>query len=315
MCCLLAVPAHATEGGASIYLLGSGVPNAAVQPPVKGVFVDNSVYVYDGSIGGNRDLVIGGKVVANVDATIFGNFTTLLVVPSTNFLGGTLALGVAVPIGGPMMNSQLVLTGPLGRELDITRRDSTLVVADPLANASLGWTSGKMHFALSSFVNIPIGRYNENGIANLSFHRWAGDISAAMSWHDVEKGLDVSGKVGVTFNGRNDVTDYNSGNDFHAELGVEKNLSKQFSAGVIGYYYQQISDDSGSGGKLGAFRGRVAAAGGTVAYNTILGRSPSTIRLRIMGEFDAKNRMQGTAYMVGITVPLKMVMPAGAGGQ
>ncbi len=201
------------------------------------------------------------------------------------------------------------MTGPLGRQLGVQRHDSTLVFGDPLAVAELGWKTGEIHITLSGTLNIPVGDYREGELANLAFHRWAGDTSAALSWHDEASGWDVSGKIGVTFNGRNDVTDYDSGTDFHFELAAEKALSKQFSLGLQGYYFQQISDDGGSGAKLGAYRGRVFGLGGTAAYSTILGRSPSTFRLRVFQEFGAENRMEGTAVMLSLSLPLKMKLP------
>lgn len=306
--------AQADENGASLYLLGSGGTNAAILPPLKGVYFNDTAYIYDGNIGGTKDFNLGGNLVANVDATMVANFVTVLWVPSTNVLGGTLAVGGALPYGAPIVDANILLTGPQGRQFGARIQDSEIVVGDPIATASLGWKMDKVHVAVSGMLNIPVGTYREDQIANLSFHRWAGDISAAVSWHDEEAGWDVSGKTGVTFNGRNDYTDYNSGNDLHFELGVEKTLSKQFSLGVQGYHFQQISGDSGSGARLGAFKGRVTAAGGTIAYNTILGRSPTTFRLNILQEFNAKNRMEGTVFMLSLSVPLHMQMPTGAGG-
>jgi hypothetical protein len=42
---LLGAPARATENGASFYLLGSGGPQAAVVPPLPGVFFSNTTWV------------------------------------------------------------------------------------------------------------------------------------------------------------------------------------------------------------------------------------------------------------------------------
>jgi hypothetical protein len=78
---------------------------------------------------------------------------------------------------------------------------------------------------------------------------------------------------------------------------------------VLGYHFEQISDDSGAGAKLGPYRGRVTGLGGTVAYSTVLGRSPSTFRLRVIQEFGAKNRLEGTAVMLSLTLPLHMKIP------
>ena len=306
---MLATPARADEGGASIYLLGSGAPNSAVQPPLRGLYLDDTVYVYDGSAGAQRNFLINGKLVANVHATIVADFYTALWVPSTNFLGGTLSLGGAMPVAAPMIDASAVLNGPNGQALGVQKHDSTLAIGDPLAMASLGWKSGKLNVAVSGFANIPVGYYREGQLANIAFHRWAGDASLAASWHDEESGWDISGKVGFTFNGTNDVTDYTSGTDLHFEAGIEKALNKKFSIGALGYYFQQISDDSGSGATLGGFRGRVAALGGTIAYNTVLGRAPSTFRVRLVQEFDAQNRLEGTGGFLSLTLPLSMKMP------
>lgn len=303
------LPARADEGGASVYLLGSGAPDAAVLPPLPGVFLDNSIYIYDGGTGGTRDLVIGGKIVSDVDATLAANFTTLLWVPNAKIAGGTLAIGGAFAFGGTIVDAAAVITGPAGRTLDIRGHDSAFVVGDPIVSASLGWKFGKLHVAASSFVNIPVGHYREGQLANLSFHRWAGDVSLATSWHDEESGWDISGKAGVTFNGRNAATDYNSGNDLHLEASAGKTLGKKFSAAVFGYQFVQISGDTGSGAKLGPYRGEVTGLGGTVAYSDVFGRVPTTLRLRVAQEFWAKNRPSGTAVMFSVTLPLSMKTP------
>jgi hypothetical protein len=315
-CCAIAVtlalagPARADENGASVYLLGTGGPGAALLPPLPGIYIESDIYIYDGHSTSSKDLVIGGNVVADVHAALPANFNTLLWVPTTDFLGGTLAIGGVLPVAAPMIDARGVITGPLGRQLDVERHDSTLAIGDPLATAMLGWSSGNLHVAISGLANIPVGHYREGELANIAFHRWAGDVSAATSWHDPKSGWDISGKVGLTFNGRNKLTDYDSGNDFHAEAAVEKSLSPKFSIGALGYYFEQVTGDSGSGAKLGPYKGRVYGAGGTMAFNTTMGRSPASFRIKVMQEFGAENRLEGTAVMFSLSLPLSMKMPA-----
>jgi hypothetical protein len=291
-----ATPAAASEGGASLYLLGSGGPGAAVLPPVEGVFFDNTFYYYDGDAEASRQFVIGGNLVAGLDAAIVADFVTALWVPSTNFLGGTLAIGAALPAGVPDVTVNAVLTGPLGNSVGVSRKDDAFIIGDPLVLAELGWNvGGNSHVALSTMVNVPIGEYREDQLANLAFHRWAVDASLAGTWHDPELGWDVSGKAGVTFNGTNDFTDYDTGTEMHFEASVEKIFSPKFSAGLQAYRFVQISDDSGAGAALGPFKGRVTGVG---AFH----------------EFDAVNRLEGTSVMLSLTVPLSMKLPPGAGG-
>jgi len=309
---MMAPPASASEGGTNLYLLGSGGPGAAVLPPLKGVYLDNTVYIYSGDVSADRDFVLGGRVVAGLDAVIVAEFSTFMWVPSMNISGGTLVLGAALPIGVPMVTADAVLTGPRGQQIDVSRRDSTMTYGDPIVTAMMGWKTGNLHVTLAGLLNVPVGDYREGELANIAFHRWAGDASLALSMHDPKSGWDVSGKAGVTFNGTNDVTDYKTGTEFHLEAAVEKALSPKFSAGVLGYYYHQLSGDSGSGAVLGPNKGEVVALGGTVAFNTVLGRSPATFRLRVLQEFDATRRMEGTAALLSLTLPLHMQLPTGA---
>jgi hypothetical protein len=307
--------AQASEGGASLYLLGSGGPGAAIMPPLKGVFLDNEVYYYSGSAKGGKAFTVGGNVVAGLDATIVADFATVLWAPTTNFAGGTLALGGSLPVGEPDVDVSAVLSGPLGNQIGLSASDSKLVIGDPIATAALGWKNGDWHIQVSTIVNIPIGDYREGQLANLAFHRWAGDASLAASWHEPKSGWDVTAKAGFTFNGKNDVTDYTTGTEFHLEAAIEKTLSPKWSAGLQAYYFDQVSGDSGAGATLGAFKGQVTGAGATVAYSFAIGKMPATLRFRALTEFDAKNRLEGDSLWLGLSVPLSLQMPSGVGGR
>lgn len=114
----------------------------------------------------------------------------------------------------------------------------------------------------------------------------------------------MSAAVGVTFNGENPTTDYRTGTEFHFEGAVSQYLTKDFSVGVIGYYYQQITGDSGAGAVLGPFKGRVAALGGTVSYAFNVNQMPVTARVKLVREFDAMNRLEGTAGWLSMSMPL-----------
>jgi hypothetical protein len=304
--------ANATENATSVYLLGTGGPNAAIMPPLEGIFVDNTAYLYDGSAAGGRDLIFGGNVALGIDAFAFINISSALWVPTTNFAGGTLALGLAVPVGGPSIEASAILSGPLGNQIGVSVDDSIFTVGDPLAIAALGWKSGKWHFQVSSITNIPIGDYEYGELANISFNRWAVDGSLATSWHDPDSGWDVSAKAGVTFNGTNHKTDYDSGTEFHLEGAIEKTLNPNFSVGVIGYHFQQISGDSGDGAVLGPFKGKVSALGGTAAAHFKVGPIPMILRVKVFGEFNAENRMKGTAGLVSLSFPVSVKLPPGA---
>lgn len=309
-----ATPARASESGVSFYLLGSGGPGAAMLPPLQGVFFDNSYYHYDGEANASREFVVGGNLVAGLKVKMDADFSTVLWVPSTDFAGGTLALGGTLVVGRPDMQVDAVISGPHGGSVTISRQDDAWIIGDPVATAALGWAVAKnTHLSTAATVNVPIGEYREGQLANMSFHRWILDTSTALSFHDAEQGWDASAKAGLTFNGTNDVTDYDTGTEFHVEAALERIFSRQFSAGVQAYHFQQVTGDSGTGAALGAFKGRVSGAGATAAYNFQVGRLPMSLRVRLLKEFGEKNRLSnGTVLFVGLSFPLHVKLPPGA---
>jgi hypothetical protein len=62
--------------------------------------------------------------------------------------------------------------------------------------------------------------------------------------------------------------------------------------------------DSGSGDKLGSFEGRVAALGGAMGYNFMVGKIPIATSVKVYREFDVQNRLEGTAGWFSVTIPL-----------
>jgi hypothetical protein len=153
-------------------------------------------------------------------------------------------------------------------------------------------------------LNVPIGQYSENNIANMGFNRWAFDASAAATWLDLTTGREASVAAGFTFNGENPDTDYTTGTEFHVEFALMQHFSQTFSIGIAGYHYQQVSGDSGAGARLGSFEGRVTALGPNIDYSFKLGALPVSTSLRWFREFDAKNRLEGDAAFLNFTIPL-----------
>ena len=301
---------YASEKGTSVYLLGSGGPGTAIMPPAKGVFLANTTYFLSGEARAERLLPVGGSVVAGLNATVLADFPTLLWVPSTDIAGGTLALGLTTPIGRPDVTVEAVVSGPLGGAAGASLSDDAVVLGDPILTAMLGWNSGNYHVQASAMVNAPIGRYRDDALANLAFNRWAVDTSLAVTWRRPDGRWDISGKTGLTFNGKNDRTDYETGTEWHAEASIERVLSPSFSAGVQAYHFRQLTGDSGPGATLGAFKGAATGVGVTAAWNFQMAERPATVRLRAFTEFDVTNRMDSDSVFIDFSIPLVIRAPS-----
>ncbi|MGV1795302.1 SphA family protein [Rhizobium sp. A37_96] len=295
--------AEAAESGTGVYLLGMKGPGSAITPP-EGFYYQNDLYFYNGSLGGGRAFPTGGQLVGNIDGKAVVNLSTFLWSTPWEIGGGSLNFSAVVPVGRKGVDAGVTFSGPRLGSIGGARSDATTTIGDPTFGSSLGWSAGNFHWQVGTSVNVPVGDYHPGALANLAFHRWGVDVGTSGTWFDPSTGLDISGTVGLTFNGKNPDTDYRTGTEFHGEWSVSQYLNKQFSLGLIGYYYQQISGDSGEGAALGDFKGRVASIGATAAYNFKINETPVTARLKFFHEFAAENRAEGNSVFLTMTVPL-----------
>jgi hypothetical protein len=132
-----------------------------------------------------------------------------------------------------------------------------------------------------------IGEYREDQLANLAFHRWAVDASLAATWHDPKAGWDVSGKVGVTFNGTNRLHRLQ---DRHR--GALRGLGRaDLLAAVLGrlqaYHFEPAVGDSGAGAVLGPEQGPGHRARRDRGLQLPARQDAATVRARVFEEFDA----------------------------
>ena len=298
-----ASPAMAVEGATSFYLPGSKTTMAGYLPP-PGVYGVVQNYFYTGSA--NITFESGGVTVSgDINADAYIAMPTALWVLDQEFLGGHLAFTVTQPIGYKQLNVDGSLTGPLGNSFGANLERDNWAFGDTVFGTALGWHDGNLHYTLGTLLNIPIGQWDLGNPVNIGFNRWILDATGAVTYLNPESGIELSGAAGFTFNfDENPDTNYKSGNEFHFEAAAMKHLSKTFSIGVNGYGLTQISGDSGSGAKLGAFEGQVFGIGPAMDYTFVIGQTPVMTNLRYFYEFGAENRMEGHAGYFNVTIPL-----------
>lgn len=285
--------ALAAESGSGAYILGIRGPGAGVTPP-PGVFVSNQVFTYSGDI--ERSIPFGDfEVLARGRADAIVNILTLQWVTPAEIAGGRLGFTLTVPAGTVEVE---------GSALGFTVNDDTTTFGDPSVGAFLGWRHANFHLQAGITAFLPIGGYDSTGFANVAKNRTAFDFFGALSWVDPGLGLDFTNIVGITYNLENEASNYKTGTEFHWEWALTKKFSNGLSFGPAGYYYQQLTDDSGRGAILGSFRGETVAVGGTLGYEFMIGRLPVSTRLKYYHEFESKNRLEGDAAFVTLSMPL-----------
>jgi hypothetical protein len=303
---LVSTGLRAAEFAQSVYLLGLGSSLAGVTPP-PGLYFQTDNYFYNGSISGTRQVPFGPAIGVDVRQRTWLSIPTGILVTPVEILGANLAFAGSLPVGVPSITPTIQVDFPLLNRTPGTRfTESRLDVGDFYMQSFLGWHHGNYHWQLGVLGVGPSGSYDRTSFSNVSLNRPAVDTFGAFTWLDPQTGQEISAKAGFTFNGTNNVNDYNTGNEFHLEWAAMQHIGQSFAIGLVGYYYDQISGDSGRSARLGAFEGRVAALGGELDMNFKLGELPVSSKFRVYREFGAENRFQGTVGYLTIAVPLSL---------
>ena len=96
------------------------------------------------------------------------------------------------------------------------------------------------------------------GIAGLNY--WSFETNLAATYLHSEKGFEISASFGHLYNTENEDTDYHTGQELHVEYMLNQFLSETFAIGLQGFYYKQLTSDSGSGAILDDFKGEAAGS-------------------------------------------------------
>ncbi|MFB9268552.1 transporter [Bradyrhizobium erythrophlei] len=303
---LAGVPAWADEAGVSYWLPGTFGSMSAV-PTAPGWSAAVVYYHTSVSAGPNvaaaREVEIGRftpTATASLSASLNANGDLFFLAPTYTFatpvLGGQASIGFTSVFGhaNAGLNGTLTATVPpftLIRSDSIN--DSVTGVGDLYPMATLKWNQGVNNWMVYVSGDAPVGAYDRTRIINLGIGHGAIDGGGGYTYFNPKTGTEFSAVAGFTYNFKNTATDYQNGIDFHLDWAASQFVSKQLFIGAVGYAYEQVTGDSGSGAKLGAFRSRVEAIGPQIGYVFPVGTMQGVLNAKGYWEFDAENRAKG----------------------
>ena len=103
--------------------------------------------------------------------------------------------------------------------------------------------------------------YNASDSVYVGRNYWSFDSILATTWFNPESGTELSAVGGIMVNTENNATNYRTGTELHVDLVANQFISENVALGLRGYYYTQLTGDSGSGAILGDFKGEAFGAG------------------------------------------------------
>ncbi len=296
--------AQAVEGGRSLYLLGKRGPLAGLIPQ-PGWYLTNDFFHYSGST--DQELPIAGIQSHNISAEAMANLFQGTWITDTTLGDARLAMSLLLPYSH-MSTDAFAGTTYAGAPIELQVSDGVSNFGDPVLATSLGWRSSKddrlRAWNIYASLFIPVGDYEEGRLANNGANRWGLDIGTAFSGGNKKRGREFSGVLGLTINGENLDTKYQSGIEAHLELTYKQHVPGGFSAGLVGYGNLQLTPDSGGPDILGDFKGHVVGFGPELAYQFKIMEHTTSADLRWYHEFWARNRVEGDAVFLTISFAL-----------
>lgn len=255
LCITVAAQAHALEGGTSSY--PSGV--VTVMSGAVGAPGETHAYSYNKLI--DIDSVRNGqgeKVFPKAKGKIHAHALRLVhTLEQARFLGGNVSLQAALPyVDGHIDIPVLGFRG----------RDSSEGMGDPMFGFLLSWASPTyLHNVDVEWIQ-PWGTYDRDALINPGNNTKALYLGYAFTWFPVGK-LEVSSKVSANYSFENKATDYQSGIQLVADLGVNYRIAQHWLAGVGGFISTQLNDDQSDGHTVGN-RSRSTKLGPQLGYGT-----------------------------------------------
>jgi hypothetical protein len=280
---LLALPSLVEAQPTAHYITGfEGVKGASLPPP--GFYVrDYNIAYYSTQM--NTPSGSNAKV-PGFEAFTYANVPRIIYITDTKFLGGFVGVDGLIPLvyqsaKAPGFNSD------------------TFGIGDIFAEGTLSWHPKQFDLAVGAGVHMPTGDSEAKPTTDVGLGYWTPMLTAGATWYiDQEKTWAVSALNRYEFNTEQRDMHFTPGQAYTLEWGVSKTVGKVVDLGVVGYYQQQVTGDSGSVQDAGN-HDRVAAIGPEISV--AFPEKMLFVSFRYLYEFMAEGRAQGHTFALTFT--------------
>ena len=268
------------------YVPGSeGIKGASLPPP--GIYVrDYNLAYYStrlNNAGGNN------AHLPNFEAFTYANVPRVIWITDQQVLGGYVGVDALLPF--------------IYQSLKVPGYDhGTFGIGDFFAESTLSWHPKQFDLAAGVGVWMPTGdspsQPPPTPSTRVGLGYWTPMLTAGATWYiDQEKTWAVSALNRYEFNTRQHDTHITPGQAYTLEWGASKTVAKVVDLGVVGYFQQQVTTDSGANASTD--RDRVVAVGPEI--NMAFPKQMLFASFRYDYEFWAQSRAQGHTFTLTLT--------------
>lgn len=294
--CLCAWNVDAKEGGDQ-YQNGVESWFAGALPPPGNYFISYTGY-WQGALrdGKGNKVDFGDGQHAKLNATF--EALRLVHVSDATFLGANYGWHVIVPV----VNLSIDHPALGGRASQFGLGDVTV---GPVV---LGWHRGNWNYIAALDINLKTGHYDQHDPrTSIGANYSSFEPVFAVSYMN-PSGWDASAKFMYNIKTKNTATGYQSGDEFHLDWLVGKNVGS-WGVGLSGFYLKQVTDDRQDGqivplvpGVWGrGRRGQVLGMGPSIKYTT---KGHVSIIAQWQKELEVENRFADNKLLVKAVIPL-----------
>jgi hypothetical protein len=258
-----------------------GIKGASLPPP--GLYVrDYNIAYYSTHLNNSAGNSAG---IPNFEGFAYANVPRVIWITETKLLGGNLGVDALLPLAYNSLKA-----GPYNSD--------TFGIGDFFAEGTLSWHPKQFDFSFAAGLFMPTGDSGKPLTTRAGQGYWTPMLTGGATWYiDQEKTWAVSALNRYEFNTEQRDTDTTPGQAYTLEWGVSKTFNKTIDLGVIGYYQQQVTGDSGP--YAAPSHDRVAGVGPEISV-----MCPKTMifaSFRYVYEFMAEARMQGHTFALTLT--------------
>jgi hypothetical protein len=298
---ILTPASRAAEGGSSSYLQGTYGDFATGMLGPKGFYLRNDLIYYDASIPYSA---LGRPVDGYASQTVSGDLLKFAYISYYKLFGGRYNAALLVPVVfGSKVTRHISGRAPT----EAANSDVSGLGDIYFTPAALGWNWGYQHLNANLSAIAPTAEYDHARAFNAGRNYWTLDPNVSYTWLHPNRGHEVTLTFGYMRNWENPATHYTTGDELHLDWTIAQHFSEQLAVGITGYWYEQITADSGefpAGYSASNFYASGLGIGAAVLYTPTIGGHHVSFIAKWITDTTADKRLDGNVAMLSFALKL-----------
>ena len=294
----------AEEGGSGHYMPGSMSSFVDGVPAAQTFIVRINLLEYQGSY--QHNLHFASLTAADIDVSSNALALTMLYRPDFDLtsigLGDnwSYAYSATIPFVSMEVSADVINDSQTLRKTDKDNALGDIILMPIMLNQNIN-ADLNINYRVAFYA--PTGSYEVGALANTGKNFWTIEPTIAAVYLGQKNGIEASLFFGMDFNQKNSDTQYKSGVQAHLDGTVAQHFplwGGLAGVGISGFYYNQITGDSGAGASFGDFKAKTVGAGPVFSFVKKVGTTDIMAEFKWLHEFSTTKRVEGDTLFLKV---------------